>query len=314
MCVFTYEGAVATAKHCTQIGEISIMKEITNVANTMMTEEEREELDQEMKAEAESKAKARAAARASLAHSASAAGVPSATASPNDTFTPPTTSRSDAADIRVTPASLVAEVKPADSADAPPSSTSLTAASTPTPDAASQAPESDKHPHHKSRDKKHKQKMTPEQRKKLEEMDKARREAMEARVVVLAEKLLERIRPFVEAQKPGDPDDAETKAFISKMEKEAEDLKLESFGIEVCQVCFLGAPSKIPNTPQILHTVGTIYLMKATTYMKSRKLLGMFVESKRPLLNVLIDLFQPWVFLASQREGNHGQGCLGGDW
>ena len=41
----------------------------------------------------------------------------------------------------------------------------------------------------------------------------------------------------MEAVKPGDKDDAETKAFEAKMKKEAEDLKLESFGIEVS--CFV---------------------------------------------------------------------------
>ena len=64
-------------------------------------------------------------------------------------------------------------------------------------------------------------------------MEKARREAMEKRVAMLTTKLLERIRPFVEAKDPGNENDPETKAFYAKMEKEADDLKLESFGVEV---------------------------------------------------------------------------------
>ena len=56
---------------------------------------------------------------------------------------------------------------------------------------------------------------------------------MEARVKMLTEKLIERIRPFVDAQHPGDLNDPETVAFQEKMLREADDLKLESFGVEV---------------------------------------------------------------------------------
>ena len=56
---------------------------------------------------------------------------------------------------------------------------------------------------------------------------------MEERVKKLTEKLIERIRPFVDAEKPGDPNDAETIAFQKKIQLEAEDLKFESFGVEV---------------------------------------------------------------------------------
>lgn len=79
---------------------------------------------------------------------------------------------------------------------------------------------------------------------------------MQERIETLTKKLVERLRPFVEAVKPGDKDDAETKAFEAKMKKEAEDLKLESFGIE------------------LLHTIGNVYIMKATSFLKSKKFLG----------------------------------------
>jgi len=45
--------------------------------------------------------------------------------------------------------------------------------------------------------------------------------------------LIHRIRPFVNAKHPGDINDPETKAFEARIRIEAEDLKLESFGIEV---------------------------------------------------------------------------------
>lgn len=56
---------------------------------------------------------------------------------------------------------------------------------------------------------------------------------MEARVADLTTKMIERLRPFVEAKNPGGVGDPETAAFEAKMRREAEDLKLESFGVEV---------------------------------------------------------------------------------
>ncbi|EIW79339.1 hypothetical protein CONPUDRAFT_74799 [Coniophora puteana RWD-64-598 SS2] len=79
---------------------------------------------------------------------------------------------------------------------------------------------------------------------------------MEERVRMLTQKLIDRLRPIVEAKHPGEKDDPETKVFEERMKREAEDLKLESFGIE------------------LLHTIGTVYMMKATSYFKSKKFLG----------------------------------------
>jgi len=73
---------------------------------------------------------------------------------------------------------------------------------------------------------------------------------------MLTTKMMERVRPFVEAKHPGDKDDPETMAFETRMKREAEDLKLESFGVE------------------LLHTIGSVYMMKASSFMKSRKFLG----------------------------------------
>lgn len=78
-----------------------------------------------------------------------------------------------------------------------------------------------------------------EQKEKLREQEKERRKVMEARVNMLTIKMIERLRPFVDAKHPGDKDDPETLAFEAKMKREVEDLKLESFGVEVrsSQVC-----------------------------------------------------------------------------
>jgi hypothetical protein len=100
-------------------------------------------------------------------------------------------------------------------------------------------------------------KLSPEQKAKIQELEKERRKAMEARIIMLTAKLIDRLRPYVEAKKPGDKDDAETLAFEAKMRREAEDLKLESFGVE------------------LLHAIGTVYMMKASSFIKSKKFLGM---------------------------------------
>ncbi len=60
---------------------------------------------------------------------------------------------------------------------------------------------------------------------------------MEERVAMLTKKMVERIRPYVEAKHPGGKDDAETLAFEQRMRREVEDLKLESFGVEVRVPC-----------------------------------------------------------------------------
>jgi hypothetical protein len=120
------------------------------------------------------------------------------------------------------------------------------------------------------------QKMTPEQRAKLQELEKERRKAMEERIAYLTRKLIEVLRPFVEAKNPGDKDDPETIAFEHRMKREAEDLKLESFGVEVRIVLVSLCPiiGQL-TTPQLLHAIGTVYMMKASSFMKSRKFLGL---------------------------------------
>jgi hypothetical protein len=49
----------------------------------------------------------------------------------------------------------------------------------------------------------------------------------------LTDKLKERIRPYVTAGKPESKEDPEVQAWLAKIKTEAEDLKLESFGVEV---------------------------------------------------------------------------------
>lgn len=63
------------------------------------------------------------------------------------------------------------------------------------------------------------------------EMQKERAEEKRKRVSTLAQKLRDRVRPFVEASKPGDAEDPETKRYADRIREETADLAMESFGV-----------------------------------------------------------------------------------
>src|SRR5579862_7231085 len=94
--------------------------------------------------------------------------------------------------------------------------------------------------------------LTPEQRKRLAEFEKERKEIRDKRVDTLAQKLIDRISILTEMNDGPES----TRAFKEKMKLEVENLKMESFGLE------------------ILHAVGTTYVQKATSFLKSQKFLG----------------------------------------
>ena len=94
--------------------------------------------------------------------------------------------------------------------------------------------------------------LTKEQRERLEAYEKERRKIRDERVDTLAKKLIDRISVWTETDKGPDV----TKAFEEKTRLEVENLKMESFGLE------------------ILHAIGTTYIQKATSFLKSQKFLG----------------------------------------
>ena len=213
------------------------MKDMTNVAHTMLSEEERVDIEA-----AGISLSVPASASTSVDHphpngrSAQPAGIPSTAANaftaatlghPSASLVHSASSSEDTAATSETPGQLPSE------------STQLSSPSPPTT-----------HPKKRS-------KMTPEQRAKLEEHERERKQALEARVRMLTEKLVERLRPFVDAKSPGGPGDTETAAWETRMRRDADDLKLESFGVE------------------LLHTIGTVYVTKASSFLKSKKFLGM---------------------------------------
>jgi len=91
--------------------------------------------------------------------------------------------------------------------------------------------------------------LTKEQRDELYEFEQQRRKVREARIEALVNKLIERISLWTETDKGPEV----TFAFREKMKLEAENLKMESFGLEM------------------LHAIGATYSMKSNTYFNSKK-------------------------------------------
>lgn len=203
------------------------MKEMTSVASAMMTAEEKEELERELHKQTPSVTPAGEPTAAPptvttsssatpheptdgpahLAHAPESALESGPTPDPNGVPTTPTQASRP-----------VSAALPTSPHDGPTPSQSLSGTSTPKP--ATDA-------------RKGKSKLTPEQKQKIDEIAVERDEAMNKRVAELTDKLKERLRPFVEAQEPGGKNDPETLAFEARMKREADDLKLESFGVEV---------------------------------------------------------------------------------
>ncbi|KAF1832730.1 DnaJ-domain-containing protein [Decorospora gaudefroyi] len=94
--------------------------------------------------------------------------------------------------------------------------------------------------------------LTKEQREELAAYEQERKKIRDERVANLAKKLVDRISVWTETDKATDV----TAAFKEKIHLEIENLKMESFGLE------------------ILHAIGTTYIMKASSFIKSQKFLG----------------------------------------
>lgn len=204
-----------------QIGEITIMKEMTNAATTMMSEEEKAEIERQLNQQYYSNKSGEASQPQNIASEAHSEPQPSSS-----------------------------------STTQPPNATSTTISTNGTT-----SPTEGKESHGGAEDLAQQRAQLREkqrqQREKIREQEEERRRVMKERIKTLTEKLIERLRPYVEAKDPGGLNDPETKAWLTKIGKEAEDLKLESFGVE------------------LLHAIGHVYVMKGTTFLKSKKLLGM---------------------------------------
>lgn len=94
--------------------------------------------------------------------------------------------------------------------------------------------------------------LSKEQQERLAAYELERQKAREERVNTLSRTLIDRLSVWTETDKGGDV----THAFEEKIRLEVENLKMESFGLE------------------ILHAIGATYTQKATSFLKSQKFLG----------------------------------------
>ncbi|TQV96424.1 hypothetical protein V2A60_003174 [Cordyceps javanica] len=94
--------------------------------------------------------------------------------------------------------------------------------------------------------------LSKEQREQLAAFEKERARVRQERVDNLVAKLQDRVSVWTETDKGADV----TRAFQEKMRLEVENLKMESFGID------------------ILHAIGQTYVSKASALLRSQKLLG----------------------------------------
>ncbi|KAM3515399.1 hypothetical protein MY11210_000961 [Beauveria gryllotalpidicola] len=94
--------------------------------------------------------------------------------------------------------------------------------------------------------------LSKEQREQLAAFEKERARVRHERVNNLAQKLQDRVSVWTETDKGDDV----TRAFQEKMRLEVENLKMESFGID------------------ILHAIGQTYVSKASALLRSQKFLG----------------------------------------
>ena len=226
------------------IGEISMMKDLTKSMEISM-----KEMDEQGQTVAEATANAEAQGAKATAESTYGAPPP---------YTAPPGATAETVDEKPTAAGATQELPIRDSTPQPSSGTS-----TPRPkgvptrlaiqdkteeDAAAMAGMTEEEKKLREKEKK-KGGLSKEQREELAAFELERKRIRDERVEDLTKKLTDRISVWTETDKGKDVTDA----FREKMRLEVENLKMESFGIE------------------ILHAIGQTYVMKASTFLKSQK-------------------------------------------
>ncbi|KAF1981646.1 DnaJ-domain-containing protein [Aulographum hederae CBS 113979] len=237
------------------IGEISLMKDLTKTMD--ITTREMEEQEQ---------AAAEAARQEEAAKNPDTSAGPSASPSSGAAAPPPPSVSAD--ETRTSEASAPsAPSAPSFPSHSPPASASASGTSTPRPagiptrmaimdkseeEARMDAAGFSKGEKELREKEKRKGGLTKEQREELAAYEMERKRIREERVDGLTKKLIDKISVWTETDKGPDV----TAAFKGKMQLEIEHLKMESFGLE------------------IMHAIGSTYLMKATSFLKSQKFLG----------------------------------------
>ncbi|KAB2571773.1 Heat shock protein DnaJ [Lasiodiplodia theobromae] len=239
------------------IGEISLMKDLTHTMDITMKEMEEEEAAAAAAAASEQEAAEAAGTAPGGETTTAAAGATTAGAAA------PAPEKHASADEDVPAAAATA---PGAAADATPSP-SASGTSTPRPKGVptrlaimdrseeqarmDAAGVSEKEKELRAKEKK-KGGLTKEQREELAAYEMERKKVRDERVATLADKLVKRINIWTESDKGQDV----TASFKEQMKLEVENLKMESFGLE------------------ILHAIGQVYTSKGTNFLKSQKFLG----------------------------------------
>ncbi|KAK8237945.1 DnaJ domain protein [Phyllosticta capitalensis] len=231
------------------IGEISLMKDLTHTMDITMKEmEEEEQAAAAAGTPNESEKAAEATPSTSTAEAAPAPGVttehpsaekPTATETPSTTATSAEDVPSPAPSGTSTPRPKGIPMRPA-IMDKSEEDARLDAAGVSQQEKELRAKE------------KKKGGLTKEQREQLAAYEQERKKVRDERVNTLAKKLVDRISVWTEADKTPEV----TNSFKEQMKLEVENLKMESFGLE------------------ILHAIGQVYLSKGGNFLKSQKFLG----------------------------------------
>ncbi|EKD12652.1 uncharacterized protein L3040_005237 [Drepanopeziza brunnea f. sp. 'multigermtubi'] len=237
------------------IGEISLMKDLTKTMDITMHEGAEEE-EEEFPGEAEAK-KASLAEEKAKAAAAASGGQGSASKVPAPSVAETTDANLSTASTVIPEAASKPGVGPAASG----SSTPRRPQGIPIRQAIMDKTEEDAQmsaaglsAEEQELRKKEKKKggLSKAQREELAAYEAERAKVRKERVETLAKKLITRISIWTETDKGPDV----TRAFQDKTRLEVENLKMESFGVD------------------ILHAIGTTYLQKATALLKSQKLFG----------------------------------------
>lgn len=208
------------------IGEISLGKDFSKLADISMTEEEKEQV-----------AKEEAAALTARRNNATGTStpvsvIPAASAIPATTATTAASSPMPAASSTPSVASNEPTVAASLDVHKANGGSENNGATTPTPSPIASAVS--------KANSKQSSKMSAEQRKQLEALAQERKRAEIERIQGLTNKLKDRIRPYVEAESSSGRSDAEKQEEIRKWEarlrEEIEDLKEQSFGFELCKL------------------------------------------------------------------------------
>ncbi|KAG7876278.1 hypothetical protein KL938_004669 [Ogataea parapolymorpha] len=114
---------------------------------------------------------------------------------------------------------------------------------------------------------------------------KQRQEEEAKKVEELAKQLIEKMQPVIDASSHGYLSNESTTQFQSKVAKEIEDLKHESFGVDIC------------------HTIGKVYLFKGQSFLKSQKaFLGKFHKMSSSLKQSRNTVKNVWSMVATATE------------